>query len=109
MSNIPTPAQPWFASALESGLYDDSPYLNGMVCVALATGIAKDCLRGRYFDVKQDLEDVLVQREVIRKEKDTLYMLHTSFLGGMDNGGVGGPGVDVGKKMGEEGFEFPGF
>jgi len=108
VSNLPTTAQPWFASALDSGLYNDSPYLNGMVCVALATGVAKDCLRGRYFDVGQDLQDVLAQREVVKKEKDTLYMLHTSFLGGMDNAGVGGPSVDVEGRE-EAGFEFPGF
>ena len=109
MSNLPPVAQGWFSQALGSGLYDDSPYLNGMVCVALATGIAKDCLRGRYFDVGQDLEDVLAQREVVKKEGDSLYMLHTSFLGGVGNAGVGGPSINLEGGKGEGGFEFPGF
>ncbi|KAK4213110.1 hypothetical protein QBC37DRAFT_388225 [Rhypophila decipiens] len=107
VSVLPASAQPFFASALSSGLYDDSPYLNGMVCVALATGIAKDCLRGRYFDVGHDLEDVLAQRDHLIREKNTLYMLHTSFLGGVDNADLPPPGEE--RREGKDAFEFPGF
>jgi hypothetical protein len=63
-------------------MYNDSPYLNGMVCVALASGVAKDSLRGRYFDVNQDLEDIIQQKEALRADPE-LYTLHTSFLGGL--------------------------
>lgn len=85
-------------------IYDDSPYLNGMVCVALATGVGKEVLRGKYFDVGQDLEDVLAQREALRQNPD-LYGLHTSFLGGLKNGGV----PEGGYRKEEWGKEFPGF
>ncbi len=81
--------------------YNDSPYLSGMVSVALATGIAKDALRGKYFDVGQDLEDVLAQGEAIKKNPD-LYSLHTSFLNGLANGNWGTAPSD-------EPFDFPGF
>lgn len=79
-----------------------------MVCVALATGLAKRALRGRYFDVEQDLEDVLAQEAALAADPD-LYVLGTRFLGGLANSGAppaGGEAVDGG--MGE-GFEFPGF
>lgn len=84
-------------------IYNDSPYLNGMICVALATGLGKEVLRGRYFDVNQDLEDVLKQGEALKENLD-LYTLHTSFLGGLKNAGVPEGGY---KK--EDEFEFPGF
>ncbi|KAK1833435.1 hypothetical protein QBC39DRAFT_254572 [Podospora conica] len=90
-----------FARALE--IYNDSPYLNGMVCVALATGVGRDALRGRYVDVGQDLEDVLAQGEALRADKE-LNVLATRFLGGLANAGVPPGGYRV-----EERFEFPGF
>ncbi|KAK4186300.1 hypothetical protein QBC35DRAFT_274172 [Podospora australis] len=104
VASLPAQAQKRFANALD--IYNDSPYLNGMVCVALATGVGKEVLRGRYFDVGQDLEDVLAQGEALKRDPD-LYSLHTSFLGGLKNGGVP-PGGYPEKKEGE-GFEFPGF
>jgi hypothetical protein len=81
-------------------MYTDSPYLNGMVCVALASGIAKEALKGKYFDVGQDLEDVIAQTAAIKSSPE-LYSLHTTFLGGLPNGGV--PGNT------DKPFNFPGF
>ncbi|AEO67846.1 uncharacterized protein THITE_2049423 [Thermothielavioides terrestris NRRL 8126] len=103
ISALPPPARASFANTLD--VYNDSPYLNGMVCVALAAGVAKRALRGRYFDVGQDLEDVLAQEAALAADPD-LYALHTRFLGGLANGGVP-PG---GYRGAEEGaWEFPGF
>ncbi|KAK3320352.1 hypothetical protein B0T19DRAFT_286238 [Cercophora scortea] len=102
VSNIPPQARGWFSKALD--IYNDSPYLNGMVCVALATGLAKEALKGKYFDVGQDLEDVLAQTPAILADPD-LYSLHTTFLGSLGNGGVP-PG---GYQAPETPFEFPGF
>lgn len=81
-------------------MYTDSPYLNGMVCVALATGIAKDVLRGKYFDVGHDLEDVVTQGDSIKRNPE-MYALHTTFLGGLSNLNP----VNQGK---DEPFTFPG-
>lgn len=75
-----------------------------MVCVALATGLGKRVLRGRYFDVGQDLEDVLAQSQALAADPD-LYSLHTSFLGELTNAGVP-PG---GYHAEEVKFAFPGF
>ncbi|KAK1753393.1 hypothetical protein QBC47DRAFT_453283 [Echria macrotheca] len=102
LQNLPPQARGKFANQLD--IYNDSPYLNGMLCVALATGIGKTVLRGRYLDVGQDLEDILAQPDALRGDPD-LYMLHTSFLGGLKNNGVP-PGGYV---AAEEKFEFPGF
>ena len=100
MANLPPKAIPWFTNVLDA--YNDSPYLNGMVCVALATGIAKDALRGKYFDVVQDLEDVIAQTAAIKANPE-LYSLHTSFVGGLSNLG---PPPETTR---DEPFEFPGF
>ena len=86
-------------------MYNDSPYLNGMVCVALATGVGKAALRGRYFDVGQDLEDVLAQAAALKADPD-LYGLHTSFLGELGNTGVPPGGYPT---EAVEFFAFPGF
>ncbi|KAL2129101.1 hypothetical protein VTI74DRAFT_8218 [Chaetomium olivicolor] len=102
VSALPPQAQAAFANTLD--VYNDSPYLNGMVCVALAAGVAKDVLSGKYFDVGQDLEDVLAQAEAIKAKPD-LYSLHTSFLGELTNSGLP-PG---GYKAEEVKFEFPEF
>lgn len=82
-------------------MYIDSPYLNGMTCVALACGIGKDCLRGRYIDVNHDLEDIVKQADAIKADKD-LYGLVTKFPGGMKNDGGG-------ERVPETPFEFPGW
>ncbi|KAK5659237.1 hypothetical protein OQA88_1329 [Cercophora sp. LCS_1] len=104
VKNVPEQARGWFSKALD--IYNDSPYLNGMVCVALATGVAKDVLRGKYIDVGQDLEDVLAQAEALKGDEGAeLYTLHTSFLGGLKNGGVPPGGYHAAEKP----FEFPGF
>ncbi|KAK8123511.1 NADP-binding protein [Apiospora kogelbergensis] len=79
--------------------YNDSPYLNGMVCVALATGLARHVLRGRYFDVGQDLEDVLALAGDAIKADPELYTLHTRYLGSVPDGGA----------VLDEPFNFPGF
>jgi hypothetical protein len=83
-------------------IYRDSPHLNGMVCVALAAGVAKNTLRGKYFDVGQDLEDVISQPEALKADPE-LYSLHTNFLGGLSN-----LAFDFDQPPAEE-FEFPGF
>jgi len=75
-----------------------------MFCVALATGIGKDVLRGKYLDVGQDLEDILAQGDALKSNPD-LYSLHTTFLGGLKNGGLPPGGYHVT----EHPFEFPGF
>lgn len=113
ISTLPPSTQSAFTHAFDN-LYDDSPYLNGMTCVALATGLAKHVLRGKYVDVSQDLEDILAQAEAVNLDEN-LYTLHTSFLGGLENGGTGA-GVKPGDSLksaetkgGKERFEFPGF
>ncbi|KAH7628324.1 hypothetical protein B0T09DRAFT_346417 [Sordaria sp. MPI-SDFR-AT-0083] len=129
ISTLPPATHSVFTNSFNT-LYNDSPYLNGMACVALASGIAKHVLRGKYVDVGQDLEDILAQAEAIKLDEE-LYSLHTSFLGGLVNGvpGIGaGTGNDAAKEVdGEDGvvtgkegkelkergrqetFEFPGF
>jgi hypothetical protein len=102
VATLPPQAHAFFANTLD--IYNDSPYLNGMVCVALATGVGKRALRGKYFDVGQDLEDVLAQEDALRADPD-LYGLHTSFLGELTNAGLP-PG---GYHAEEVKFEFPGF
>ncbi|KAL2194095.1 hypothetical protein P885DRAFT_43700 [Corynascus similis CBS 632.67] len=102
ISSLPPQAQAIFANQLD--IYNDSPYLNGMVCVALATGVGRRALRGKYVDVGQDLEDVLAQADALAADPD-LYMLHTRFLGELTNAGVP-PG---GYHAEEVKFEFPGF
>ncbi|KAH6623790.1 hypothetical protein F5144DRAFT_584317 [Chaetomium tenue] len=102
VTTLPPQAHAFFANTLD--IYNDSPYLNGMVCVALATGVGKRALRGKYFDVGQDLEDVLAQEDALRANPD-LYGLHTSFLGELTNVGMP-PG---GYHAEEVKFEFPGF
>jgi len=82
--------------------YNDSPYLSAMSSVALCTGMAKKALRGKYFDVGQDLEDVIAQTEAIEANPN-LYALHTTFLGGLSNGG------GMAERPDEAPFEFPGF
>ena len=72
-----------------------------MTSVALATGMAKKALRGRYFDATQNLEDVLEEAEIIRKDP-LLYGLGTKFLGELNN-------YHVVPQALEEPFEFPGF
>jgi hypothetical protein len=82
--------------------FKDSPYLSGMVSVALATGIAKDCLNGRYFDVEQDLEHVITQAAALKANPD-LYRLQVAFLGGLPNDG----GTE--NMAPEKPFNFPGY
>jgi hypothetical protein len=82
-------------------LYTDSPYLNGMTCVALATGVAKTALKGKYLDVGQDLGDIIAQKAALQNSE--MYSLHTTFLGSLLNDG--GP-ADRPKV---EPFVFPGF
>ncbi|SCO91357.1 uncharacterized protein FRV6_15485 [Fusarium oxysporum] len=82
--------------------FTGSPHLVGMSCVALATGIAKDALRGRYYDVEQDLEDVIAQAPLLKTDP-LLHTLHISLLGSMEReeGAMG--------REPEKTFEFPGF
>ncbi|KAF5637703.1 benzoate 4-monooxygenase [Fusarium sp. NRRL 52700] len=82
--------------------YTGSPHLAGMSCVALATGIAKDALRGRYYDVEQDLEDVIAQAALLKADP-LLHTLHVSMLGSLEReqGAI--------DRKPEEPFDFPGF
>jgi len=80
--------------------YNDSAHLSGMTSVALATGLAKKALRGRYVDVTQNLEDVIEEADAIRKDP-LLYGLGTKFLGELDN-------YHVAPQALEDPFEFPG-
>jgi len=73
-----------------------------MVCVALAAGVAKDTLRGKYFDVGQDLEDVISQPAALKADPE-LYSLHTNFLGGLSNIAFTHDPPPI------QEFEFPGF
>lgn len=98
LQNLPEHAADRFQGWLD--LYTDSPYLNGMVCVALANGVAKDALKGKYFDVGHDLEDVIAQTEALKADAE-LYSLHTSFLGGLSN-------LIPTERPKDEPFEFPG-
>lgn len=72
-----------------------------MTCVALANGIAKDALKGKYFDVGHDLGDVIAQTEAIKGDPE-LYSLHTTFPGGLSN-------LIHAERPVDEPFEFPGF
>ncbi|GKT73081.1 3-oxoacyl-(acyl-carrier-protein) reductase [Colletotrichum tofieldiae] len=82
--------------------FTGSPHLTGMVCVALSTGIAKDVLKGKYFDVEQDLEDI-ISRAPLLKADPLLHTLHTTMLGSLEReeGAV--------DREPETPFEFPGF
>ncbi|KAI7761083.1 hypothetical protein LZL87_011488 [Fusarium oxysporum] len=82
--------------------FSGSPHLAGMSCVALATGIAKDALRGRYYDVEQDLEDVIAQGALLKADP-LLHTLHISMLGSLERE-EGAIARDA-----EERFDFPGF
>ncbi len=81
--------------------YNDSAYLSGMSSVALAAGVAKDALKGRYFDVTQDLEDVVSQADAIKADP-LLHGLGTKFLGTMNN-------YHFAKQELEKPVDFPGF
>ncbi|KAF4331772.1 Dehydrogenase reductase SDR family member 7B [Fusarium beomiforme] len=89
------------AEAIKESLkgFKDSSYWNGMVCVALATGIAKGALKGQYFDAQQDLQDVISQADAITADPE-LYTLHKKFLGGLRNDG----GTEI--RPAEDSFEF---
>ncbi|KAK4142891.1 uncharacterized protein C8A04DRAFT_29468 [Dichotomopilus funicola] len=102
-STLPPQAQSRYNNILDI-YYNDSPHLNGMVCVALASGVGKQALRGKYFDVNQDLEDIISQEETLEAHP-SLYGLHTSFLGGWPDHGAP-PG---GYHAEEVKFAFPGF
>ncbi|KAF5590093.1 Dehydrogenase reductase SDR family member 7B [Fusarium subglutinans] len=82
--------------------FTGSPHLAGMSCVALATGIAKDALRGRYYDVEQDLEDTIAQTALLKADP-LLHTLHISMLGSLERE----EGAIAQKP--EERFDFPGF
>ncbi|KAI1063749.1 hypothetical protein LB506_005880 [Fusarium annulatum] len=82
--------------------FTGSPHLAGMSCVALATGIAKDVLRGRYYDVEQDLQDFIAQTSLLKADP-LLHTLHISMLGSLEReeGAI--------SQEPEEKFDFPGF
>jgi hypothetical protein len=57
----------------------------GQTCVYLATGKAKQALKGKYFDCEQNIQTVVDHAADI--EKDELYELKVEFLGGLPNDG----------------------
>ncbi|KAG4431541.1 hypothetical protein IFR05_012976 [Cadophora sp. M221] len=80
-SNISTEAP------LDSSIVEEFPA--GMVSVALATGIGKQALRGRYVDCGQDLEGIISQETAFKADPE-LHSLNMKFLGGLlnDEGGA---------------------
>lgn len=60
--------------------------LPGQTAVYLATGAAKDVLRGRYFDCEQDI-DFVVRQGREKLEKEGLYDLKVEFVGLTNDGG----------------------
>ncbi|KAF5672746.1 cytochrome P450 monooxygenase [Fusarium denticulatum] len=75
---------------------------SGMKTAALATGIAKDALRGRHYDVEQDMEDVIAQASLLKADP-LLHTLHISMLGSLERE-EGAMAQEP-----EEKFGFPGF
>lgn len=71
-----------------------------MTCVALANETAKDVLKGKYFDVGHDLEDVIAQSDALKGDPE-LYSLHTTFLGALSN-------LNATEHPKDEPFDFPG-
>jgi len=67
----------WWGEFLESALVP--PELCAQTCVYLATGKAKE-LRGRYIDVVKDIESLVEQAEVVKREN--LYDMGIKELGG---------------------------
>ena len=61
--------------------------LPGQTCVYIATGKAKEVLKGRYFDCEQDIEFVVRQGRA-RLEKDGLYDLKMEFIDLPNDGGT---------------------
>jgi len=98
-ANLPANIAEAFKNRLD--IYTDSVYLNGMTCVALATGMAKESLKGKYLDVCQDLEDIINQAAAVKADPE-LYSLHTKFLGGL-------PNEEIPDRPQDEPFAFPGF
>ncbi|EXA32392.1 hypothetical protein NW756_006281 [Fusarium oxysporum] len=82
--------------------FTGSPYLAGMPCVGLATGIAKDALMGRYYDVEQDLEDIIPQAALLKADP-LLHTLHISMFGSLERE----EGVIA--REAEASFDFPDF
>jgi hypothetical protein len=60
--------------------------LPGQTCVYLATGAAKEVLRGRYFDCEQDI-DFVVRQGRDKLVKEGLYDLKVEFVGLTNDGG----------------------
>jgi hypothetical protein len=68
----------------------------GQTCVYIATGKAKNALRGRYFDCEQNIQTVVDHADEIQKYD--LYNLKVEFLGGLPNDG-GTSKFQVGDKV----------
>jgi hypothetical protein len=65
-------------------LFKTSRFLCGATCVYIASGKAK-ALKGRYFDVEQDIAQVVANPEEIIE--NNLYRLKVEFQGGLPNDG----------------------
>jgi hypothetical protein len=63
------------------------PAVAGQTCVYLATGGAKDVLKGRYFDCEQDI-DFVVRQGRDKIEREALYDLKVEFIGLANDGGT---------------------
>jgi hypothetical protein len=57
----------------------------GQTCVYIATGKAKNALKGKYFDCEQNIQTVVDNAAEIREHD--LYELKVEFLGGLPNDG----------------------
>lgn len=66
-------------------MFQTSRFLCGATCVYIASGKAK-VLKGRYFDVQQDIEYVCSKGAKEIEEQD-LYRMKVDFLGGLPNDG----------------------
>ena len=66
--------------------FKTSASVPGQTAVYLATGAAKEVLRGRYFDCEQDI-DFVVRQGREKLEKEDLYDLKVEFVGLKNDGG----------------------
>ena len=68
----------------------------GQTCVYIATGKAKNVLKGKYFDCEQNIQTVVDNASEIAEHN--LYELKVEFLGGLPNDG-GTSKFQIGEKV----------
>jgi hypothetical protein len=67
--------------------FKTKPSVPGQTAVYLATGAAKEVLKGRYFDCEQDI-DYVVRQGRAKLEREALYDLKVEFAGLANDGGT---------------------